>query len=177
MSHRKPYPTILIHTDRTLLLASIISLILIGTLWIISVWVEDIGGWCGKLAANLGVFIGFCLLLVGFDQVLGRFKGRFSQIVHSIIAFALFGCLFIITLAIWDATDVDVVMKTVFTMVIIAVISVLGWMLTLLLEWVNSRNQSGEVASGASIQPASGNPMSPPAPPAEDGQSSSDITT
>jgi hypothetical protein len=73
--------------------------------------------------------------------VLGRFKGGFSKIVHSIIAFALFGCLFIISLVIWGATDADVVFRTVATMAIIAVISVLGWLLTLLLEWVNTRNQ------------------------------------
>jgi hypothetical protein len=149
MSHRKPYPTILIHTDRMLLLASIVSLILLGTLWIISVWIDDIGGWCGKMASNLGVFIGFCLLLVGFDQVLGRFTGRFSQIVHSIIAFALLGCLFIISLVIWGATDADVVIKTVATMAIIVVISIMGWLLTMLLEWVNSRNQSDHDESEA----------------------------
>jgi hypothetical protein len=141
MSHRKPYPAMLISTDRMLVLASIVSLILLGTLWIISVWNDDIGSWCGKLSANLGVLIGFCLLMVGFDQVLGRFKGGFSKIVHSIIAFALFGCLFIISLVIWGATDADVVFRTVATMAIIAVISVLGWLLTLLLEWVNTRNQ------------------------------------
>lgn len=101
MSHRKPYPTMLISMDRMLVLASIVSLILLGTLWIINVWMDDIGSWCGKLGSNLGVLIGFCLLLVGFDQVLGRFKGGFSKIVHSIIAFALFGCLFIISLVIW----------------------------------------------------------------------------
>jgi hypothetical protein len=67
MSHRKPYPAMLISTDRILVLASIVSLILLGTLWIISVWNDDIGSWCGKLSANLGVLIGFCLLMVGFD--------------------------------------------------------------------------------------------------------------
>ena len=142
MSHRKPYPPILFQTDRLLLMGSIVSLIVLGTLWIISVWNEDIGGWSGKLMSNLGVFIGFCLLLVGFDQVLGRFTGRFSQIIHAIIAFALLGCMFIISLVIWGATDTDVVIKTVGTMAIIMVISILGWLLTLLLEWVNARNQA-----------------------------------
>ena len=142
MSHRKPYPQVLIQTDRLLLMGSIVSLILLGTLWIITVWNESIGGWSGKLMSNLGVFIGFCLLLVGFDQVLGRFKGRFSQIIHLIIAIAWLGCLFIISLVIWGATDADVVIKTVATMAIIMVISILGWLLTLLLEWVNARNQA-----------------------------------
>ena len=163
MSHRKPYPAILISTDRMLVLAAIVSLILLGTLWIISVWIDDIGSWCGKLSSNLGVLIGFCLLLVGFDQVLGRFKGRFSQIVHATIAFALFGCLFIISLVIWGATDADVVLKTVATMAIIVVISVIGWLMTMLLEWVNTRNQTDHDSPSASPQAKAGGNMSPPA--------------
>ncbi len=122
----KPYPEILVHTDRLLSLVAVLCLILGGTLLIIQIWDENFQNWVWKLVGNLGAMIVACMALVGINQMFGRMRGLFTRAIHFVIAFGITACFIVSSLVIWGATETDAALKTIGTIVVLLLVACIG---------------------------------------------------
>jgi len=122
----KPYPEILIHTDRLLSLIAILALILGGTILIIQIWDDSLANWIWKLVGNLGALIVGCMALVGINQMFGRMRGLFTRAVHFVIDFGIIACFIVSSLVIWGATETDAALKTIGTIVVLLLVACIG---------------------------------------------------
>lgn len=123
---RDSYPSYLLHANRLFGLLALLSLMVGGTILIIQIWENDNHQWIWQLCGNLAALIAFCLLSMGINHLLGRSTSTLARLSHFFLIFCLVACLVVVSLVIWDQTDVDIAWKAIGTIMVIVVVSCIG---------------------------------------------------
>lgn len=125
-SPKRAYPAFLHQTDMVLGLLGLTAVMAGIILLIIQVW-EDKGlDWLFQTIANLGVLLAVCVFAIAVNRLLGRSTSIAVRIAHACLGLCFVAALVVGTLVIWQVTDSDVAWRTIGTIWILVIGSLLG---------------------------------------------------
>ncbi|MCH2139432.1 MAG: hypothetical protein MK100_00180 [Phycisphaerales bacterium] len=125
-SHQRTYPVFLHQADMVLGLLGITAVMAGIILLIIQVWEDNNLDWLFQTIANLGVVLAVCVFAISINRLLGRSKSIVVRIAHACFGLCFVAALVVGTLVIWQITDSDVAWRTMGTIAILVIGSLLG---------------------------------------------------